>query len=209
MMIIKKKVDSVEFCLHLDKMSQFEQLYYMDYYIRSALYTINKIINGIFNSNPFLSEIQQYHYYTDHLVNLLGQISQRMHSTKKNHTTTFDEMFKVDSSQFNNIMRNKKIRDIVEHINEKDSSALNKYNQVSYFNVIKNENENIAKEVQDDNKVFMYTLDLTNYSIIVREESEKYTLNIIEFRNELEKLQRLVDKYTNGFFKLNNGKLCG
>ncbi len=67
-----------------DKPYEAESAYYIDFQITSALYSLEKICsNSEINHPLFKNKYQYYHYYCDHLIFSLGQISSRFSITDK------------------------------------------------------------------------------------------------------------------------------
>lgn len=66
-----------------DKSYEIETTYYLDFQIASALFSINKMVSK--TDDPFWkNKCQYYHYYSDHLLYSIGQITENILTQAKN-----------------------------------------------------------------------------------------------------------------------------
>ena len=67
-----------------DKAYELETCYYLQFHIKSALVSIGYLLSPDFHNIPFNNKAQYYHYYTDHLLFAMGQITERFQVKDKN-----------------------------------------------------------------------------------------------------------------------------
>ncbi len=181
-----------------DKPYEAESAYYIDFQITSALYSLDKMYsNSQINYSLFKNKYQYYHYYCDHLIFSLGQISARFYVTdkeKKNDYIRKRKEANIRNFSFSEdkypMLSKRIVRNTIEHIDEHNQKVITKYCGVGGFNVIDNEiDEEVRQALINNRHLHPYTLNfITNELWIMRNEIE-YELNLIALKNELLMLQ--------------------
>lgn len=178
-----------------------ESLYYLNYYIISALICISKIDNCEL-IDGFENEIQYYHFYTDHLLFSIGQISSRFIINEKTDSKLLKERKTINRQNFMflekdfPIISDRKPRNVVEHIGEKNIKIIEKKYGVAGFNVINSTiSEELANALRKHTFIYNYTLDLICREIIIVEKDEIIKTDIDELKAELLKLQDNIKRF--------------
>lgn len=182
-----------------DKPYEAESAYYIDFQITSALYSLEKIFsNSEINHPLFKNKYQYYHYYCDHLIFSLGQISSRFSITDKEK----EDLRKRKEANIRNFsfsedkypMLSKRIvRNTIEHIDEHNQKVITKYRGVGGFNVIDNEiDEKVHQALINRRYLHPYTLNLITNELWIMRNEEEYDLDLIALKNELLTLQNDV-----------------
>lgn len=113
-----------------DRPYEIESSYYLNFQITSALVSIEYITSYQHKDfSIYENKAQYYHYYTDHLLYSMGQISTRFITTK--HDSDLDkkrkksnaENFKFLKEEFP-ILYNKLPRNTIEHIDEYNNQTI-------------------------------------------------------------------------------------
>lgn len=138
-----------------DWREHFETTYYLKYNIEKALYSLDKILISKIDYSVFSNRCTYYHFYIDNLVSAIGHIGKRF---TYNMRDSIDDN-RVDRNKFeynyetNGVCNypnliNKKIRDFMEHIDEKDEYLIKVRMYYGAFNVIyKGMNQQIKKRI--------------------------------------------------------------
>ena len=182
-----------------DKAYEVESCYYLGFQIKSALYSINCIYNYKYTKiKEFDSNAQYLHYFTDHLLYSVGQISNRFITNTKNRNKRIEMNclnFRFDSNNYP-ILSNKKYRNTIEHIDEYNEYTIKNYDGVGGFNFLDYcENKKMITTVMENRKQHIYTLDLINKKIYIQRKEEELVLDIDKLENELSKLKNSVDYF--------------
>lgn len=185
-----------------DTKYEFEVCYYLKFQIISALYSINCINNYKTVDLTILNSESEYlHYYTDHLLYSIGQISLRF---IKNKANSDDRLIQLNCSNFRfniknyPILSNKKYRNTIEHINEYNEYAIKNFKSVGGFNYLDiGLDEDMMNYIKKNKKNHIYTLDLINKKIYIQRKETELVLDIINLTNELKNLQKSVESFWN------------
>lgn len=182
-----------------DKAYEVESGYYLGFQIKSALYSINCIYNYKSTKiKEFDSNAQYLHYFTDHLLYSVGQISNRFIANTKNRNKRIEMNclnFRFDPTNYP-ILSNKKYRNTIEHIDEYNEYTIKNYDDVGGFNFLDYcENKKMITTVMENRKQHIYTLDLINKKIYIQRKEEELVLDIDKLENELNKLKNSVDYF--------------
>ena len=163
------------------------------------MYSINCIYNYKSTKiKEFDSNAQYLHYFTDHLLYSVGQISNRFITNTKNRNKRIEMNclnFRFDSTNYP-ILSNKKYRNTIEHIDEYNEYTIKNYDGVGGFNFLDYcENKKMITTVMENRKQHIYTLDLINKKIYIQRKEEELVLDIDKLENELNKLKNSVDYF--------------
>ncbi|WP_273400661.1 hypothetical protein [Traorella massiliensis] len=184
-----------------DKPYEAESAYYIDFQITSALYSLEKIFsNSEINHPLFKNKYQYYHYYCDHLIFSLGQISSRFYVTdkeKKNDSIRKRKEANIRNFSFSEdkypMLSKRIVRNTIEHIDEHNQRVITKYRGVGGFNVIDNEiDEKVRQALINKRHLHPYTLNLISNELWIMRNEEEYELDLIALKNELLMLQNDV-----------------
>lgn len=184
-----------------DKPYEFEVSYYLNFQIISALASIEYIMAD----QPqilaiFENKYQYYHYYTDHLLYSMGQISNRFVVDTKDKGIILERKqankknFQFSPTDFP-ILSDKKCRNTIEHIDEHNQKIIIEHAGVGGFNVIDRDTDpNVVKQIL--NLRHPYTLDLLNREVIVLRNNERLSVKIDGLKDELLKLHTNVKYFS-------------
>lgn len=169
-----------------------EAVYYLNFYIVSALAAIEYIENGFESCKAaFRNRCQYYHYHTDHLLYSIGQISGRLCITGKEKGLVLErKQSDTVNFQFNDdkfpILSDRRTRNTIEHINEYNQVIIKEFHGVGGFNVIDDKcDEALLKALYERRGVHPYTLDLLQKKIYITRKSEELTIDMDSLRKEL------------------------
>ena len=164
----------------------FETTYYIKYNIEKALFALNKILEKKPNLNEFSNRCTYYHFYIDSLIDAMGSIWNRFSFNNRsgiddkrvNRNIKEYNFGKLDSNnQFINVNYksfNKKIRNFVQHIDEKDEILMKNNLYFGTFNVIyKGMNPSIKKDLLNPLKKQNNILNLIDKTYIVYSPEQK------------------------------------
>ena len=169
-----------------------ESIYYIDFYILSALYAIEKLRKYDGATNSTLSKFQYYHFYTDHVLFALGQISNRFVESEKNSELLKERKrrncmnygFSDDTFP---LLSNKRARNVLEHIDEYDVETISEKGGVGGFNLIdENTEEEVLLALSDMRTMHLYTLNLVEGEIWIYDPKHNGNINL--------KLEELVEE---------------
>ena len=185
-----------------DKPSEFESCYYLNFQITSALYSLACIDNyKSARLDIFESESQYLHYYTDHLLYSIGQISSRFAESKNDQQ---NERVKLNRSNFQfsskdyPILSNKKYRNTIEHIDEYNQYVIERFHGVGGFNFIDvSVDPQMMYHVLQNKQSHIYTLDLIDRKIYIQRKEKELILNVDELKTELTRLRNSVNSFYN------------
>ncbi len=175
-----------------------EAAYYLDFQIKSALASLDYLLSyhGDF---AWENRYQYYHYYCDHLLFSMGQIANRFtpsggdNEEKKRHKERNRESFQFSQEQFP-ILSNKRARNTIEHIDERNILVIQKHNGVGGFNMIDDDvDEELATFLLNNKETHIYTLDLESGQLLIRDKDEDLVVNFEKLRAELLSLQENVN----------------
>lgn len=171
---------------------EIETSYYLEFQIRSALISIEKLRNH--NDDMFDNKFQYYHFYTDHLLYSLGQISNRFIEGNKDRKLVIERKksncrdFEFNSYKYPNLS-NKVGRNTIEHIDEHNQNIIEIRRGVGGFNLIDSETESDLIDVfRTKRHTHPYTLDLLSFEILIVRQEKEININIDDLESELKTL---------------------
>lgn len=172
-----------------EKAYEAESAYYLEFQIKSALYSMERIYKGF--DGGFDSKYQYYHYYTDHLLFSLGQICNRFVIDEKDQGITLERKqanrnnFEFTEEKYP-ILSDKRGRNTIEHIDEHDQKIIEKENGVGGFNLIDSETSaDLIETFRSKRKTHIYTLDLINGTLLISRKEKKIDISLDEIKKEL------------------------
>lgn len=191
---------------------EFETNYYLDFHIKSALFSIDSILKkDSIVSACFDSDQQYYHFFCDHLLHSIGQISQRFYNSltqEDPYYLKFESIIKNNIANYSfskehyPILCDKNYRHALEHINETNICIILASKGVGGFNVIDiNTEAELANELRRRRENHPYTLDLQRRKIYLTKKSSKKcdirTIDLDRLKKELISLQSSVKSVIN------------
>lgn len=199
---------------------EVETTYQLKYYILAALVSINCILEPVENMiDKFENEIQFYRYYVDNLFYYLGLINERFvcKSNIRDKGLDQEKVNRIAHNKINyqfteldfNILSNKRPRNIIEHLDERNVKTILDNNGVGGFNVIfSGHDSEVVESIRRNRKYYPYILDLHNKKVLFydaqakQNEAKQFEIDISELQNELRKLEKNVKSFA-GFLKIN------
>ena len=188
----------------------FETTYYLKYNIEKALYALNKIMQSKIDYSEFTNRCVYYHFYIDNVLNSIGYIRRRFFNNNINLKRIERNKKEYDYNSIDGngnliynypTIGNNEIRNFIEHIDEKDEKLMKYGLYNGSFNVIyKGMNQKVKTELLSSEKKQNNVLNLlTNeYKILTINNKtnciEEYKIDLIELKNELQKLKEINDK---------------
>ena len=153
------------------------------------------------------NKIQYYRYFVDNLFYYLGLINDRfvykntkdkgLEQEKHNRVILNKNNYKFSESEFS-ILSNKRSRNIIEHIDERNVKTILEYNEIGGFNVIFSETDlKMFDNIMNNRKLYPYILDLCNNKMLFydaqakQNEQNHFEIDILELQHELEKLKKV------------------
>lgn len=168
---------------------EVESSYYLKYQIKSALISIDKLMQDF--DIAFDSKCQYCHYYTDHLLYSYGQISNRFVITPKDVGLTRERKeanrrnFEFTEVKYP-ILSDKRARNTIEHIDEHNQPIIEEYRGVGGFNLIEQETpDELVSKLQNRRKNHPYTLDLVRGEIMIVRNGTNIDVNLASLKLEL------------------------
>ena len=140
-----------------EKSYEIETSYYLEFQIKSALISIDKL--RCFSENSFDNKYQYYHFYTDHLLYSLGQIANRFIVNDKDKGVVLERKkancrdFEFNAEKYPNLS-DKTGRNTIEHIDEHNQKIIEKRKGVGGFNLIDNETETDLINMQEGLEIY-------------------------------------------------------
>lgn len=191
-----------------DKAFEKETTYYLNFQILSSLASLERL--DLYDDRfSWENRFQYYHYYCDHLLFSIGQISNRFIITPrdKNHTIKERKGFNSANYQFVEhdfpILSDKRARNMIEHIDEHNQSIIENHHGVGGFNLIDTETDSgLANDLRSRRDTHPYTLDLIRRELLIRWKNDDVTISLEKLRDELLALQNNVksfEKIISGF----------
>lgn len=185
--------------------------YQMQYFVSTALISLELIFNPNENQIKMHPDICQYYrYYLDHLFYVLGQINEHLiyknfkgnQQVKqiKNEIIELNRMnYRFDEDKYK-ILSNKHSRNIIEHIDERNMLKIKERKAVGGFNVIFNDsNPKMINSLINNREFYPYTLDLVEHKVLfydVQKEPKQFEVDLFELKKELESLKTNVDDFS-------------
>ena len=175
---------------NVEKAHEAESSYYMDFYIQSALFSMEKLMSSKPEITGDMNKVQYYHYYTDHLLFALGQISNRF-VLKKNEKELYKKRKEQNRMNFDfsdekyPLLSSKRARNVLEHIDERDMDTILEDGSVGGFNLIDIEaDEKFVRIISKERIRYLYSLNLQRNEIWLYDRKNDATIDI-----SLEKLE--------------------
>lgn len=190
-------------CSH--EANDLEASYYLHFYLISALVSLEHIYDfKYYDNNMFENKFQYYHYYVDHLLYSMGQISERFR--EKDNPSDKEKAYYArrninrinygfDDATYP-LLSDKSFRNTIEHIDEHNINVITKHDAVGGFNVIE---EGISDELKikllNKRDIHPYTLDLTLKQLYIERNGKSLTLNLHDLKQEIIQLKNRVDDF--------------
>lgn len=180
---------------------ELESTYYINFHTDSALYALRHILDYA-NEKVIIfdSACEYYHFYCDHLIFSIGQISNRFKITGREYESIRKQKelnirnFDFNAKDYPELSK-KQIRNTIEHIDEYDNKIILESSCVGGFNVIDDSsNEKLKQDLKGNRKNHPYTLNLVEKKLWVTRNDDELTLDLIRLRQEL---NRVHDKAQN------------
>lgn len=183
-----------------DKAYEAETTYYLNFHILSALASKERLLSF---ENQFIWEnkCQYYHYYCDHLLFSIGQISNRFIVRKKDKTIIRErkKLNRMNYHFYENdypILSNKTARNTIEHIDEYNSDIIENNHGVGGFNLISTDTDvKLIQDLRCNRSIYPYTLDLINNELLIYRNGEDVSVQLDSLHGELLKLQKSVKEF--------------
>ena len=176
--------------------------YQLCYLVDSANVSLERILSEYLRDYGFENIIQYYRFYVDHLLMCIGRINDYL--VPKNGTSDFiafnRKLYNFNEVDFP-ILSEKKPRNLVEHLGERNNITIANYGAVGGFNVLFLDSDKELKDsIANDKKFYPYILDLKSKRIAFSDNLNKpdgsieyYTIELISLREELNELKRRID----------------
>ena len=187
----------------------FETTYYLKYNIEKALYSLDKILMKKIDYSEFTNRCAYYHFYIDSLFNAVCHIRRRFCSKKINkdriERNREEYNYCVNNSSGGAtcnfpIIGNEKIRNFIEHVDERDEELIDREIYNGTFNVIYNGmNLKIKKDLLSNQKKQNNLLNMITkeYHVLNIDNKTKEVyeckINLIDLKKELEELKKYND----------------
>lgn len=186
-----------------DKAYEVESAYYLNFQIQSALASLAQI-NSFYSLFEWENRCAYYHYYTDHLLYSLGQISNRFlphpsdNDLEKERKAANRNNFQYSENEYP-LLSDKRARNTIEHIDEHNQKIISTKLGVGGFNLIDSHTEQtLIDNLRARRDVHPYTLDLLRKEIYIRRDGSDLFISLEQLHKELTTLQDNV-KYFMGF----------
>ena len=177
-----------------------ETSYYLNFQIISALASLAKI-DSFNDSYGWENPCQYYHYYTDHLLFSIGQITNRFQvnnrdSEKEKERKTLNRgNYQFSEDRFP-LLSDKKARNVVEHIDEYNLNIIESNRGVGGFNLIDASTEStLVQTLRTNRHTHPYTLDLLSHELFIRRNDENLTISFEKLKSELLTLRKSVKSF--------------
>lgn len=191
-----------------DFKEHFETTYYLKYNIEKAIYSLEKIMKPKIDFSEFSNRCVYYHFYIDNLLNAIEHIRRRFFNNNANQErierNKKEYNYTLISKQRNEICNypiigDNKIRNFIEHIDERDEKLMNIGMYYGGFNVIyKGMNRQLKIDLLNNEKQQNNLLNLLTkeYNILTIEKGivKDYKLNLVELKKELKELKKINDR---------------
>lgn len=185
------------YCVDENTPYDYEANYYLDFQIFSALKSLD-YLNSKCEESEWKNKCQYYHYYTDHLLYSIGQISNRFiigkfdNSFTQNRKNANRRNFEFDEDKYP-IISDKSARNMVEHIDERNQDIIKNRNGVGGFCLIDvDTNSELVDKLKNKKATQPYTLDLINKELLIRNKEDDLVISFDALRTELATLQKSV-----------------
>ena len=188
-----------------DRANEVETNHYLKFYIKSALISLRMLTNyNSMDDSVFESKAQYYHFYTDHLLYSIGQISERFRLKAKplENEKEYYERRKINRNNYKfsdeeyPILSNKLFRNTVEHIDEYNINVIENNIGVGGFNYIDESiHEELVNILLSERKNHIYTLNLLKMELYITRDKKELTLDLMALKNEIDNLMEKVDSF--------------
>ncbi len=174
---------------------EWENAYYIGYNIEKAQFAIKNIFIQNIDFTKFSNPCTYYHIQIDILMEALGQITSRFIPNNRN-LKKYEEIKNINRSSYDftseeyPILYNRRIRNYVTHINEKNIDSIIQHKGLSGFNIIAPHinpeyDEKFLSQKCSHNTLNL--LDSTYYVYNITEEKYE-SINLKDLKIELNKL---------------------
>lgn len=174
---------------------KIELSYYIDFYIKSSYVSIDNLRRDLDTDLfGFDNKAQFYHYYLDHLLYSMGQISIRLKDI--NNIDVFNDL--MVSEEDYPILINKQYRNTIEHINEYNLYAIDHYGAAGGFNYIdKDVDQSLVESIMKNKQTYTYTFDRINMRVLIYRNNNELSFDIDNLIIELNHLEDVITRYYN------------
>lgn len=169
-----------------------ESSYYLEFQITSALISIQKL--SAFSDSAFHNKYQYFHYYADHLLYSIRQISNRFVSgnseenINKKRIAANRRNFEFTDDKYP-LLSSKQAGNTIEHIDEHNQKKIKSHNGVGGFNLIDTDTDsNLVHTLLNSRKIHPYILDLVNNKILITRGETEINIDLTDLKNELSML---------------------
>lgn len=184
-----------------DRAYEAESAYYLNFQIISALASLERLER--YDPNfAWENRCQYYHYFCDHLLYSLGQISNRFLINERKDSKQRKERKEYNRLNFRfseaayPILSDKCARNVIEHIDEYNQCIIENKRGVGGFNLIDSETEpELATVLRSRKDTHPYTLDAIQRTLLIRRKNEDLSISLELLRDELLCLQRSVKSF--------------
>lgn len=187
------------------KASGFEAAYYLDFQIASALNCLQRFQNSNIG-NEWRNKYEYYHFYSDHLLFSMGQIATRFLESNKD-SPKIKTRKKINCQKFcfsksdYPILSEKRVRNVIEHIDERNQKIILEKKAVGGFCLIDDETDfKLANTILNQKETQPYILDLVNNEILVRCNTEDLVVDLEALKNELIALRNSVNSFMESLY---------
>ncbi len=186
-----------------DRPYEAESAYYMNFQIVSALASLDHLISLRDDGYEWENRFEYYHYYSDHLLFSMGQIANRLidkendNEEKRKRKESNRNNFQFSKDRFP-LLSDKRPRNAVEHIDERNLPIIKEHQGVGGFNLIDADvEEQLIVYLREHKDTHPYTLDLLSGALLIRDKEEDLTIDFKELKAELSALQDNVKFFLN------------
>lgn len=183
-----------------DTAYETECTYYLNFHIVSAIASIEKL-REYCPAPVWENRCQYFHYYTDHLLFSLGQIANRLVITDNDKGLSLERKKcnrgnYLFSEEHYPILSDKRARNMMEHIDERNQKIIKDQSGVGGFNVIEADTPpELAERLRTRTDLQPYTLDWVNFGLIVRDKSDDIFIDLDQLMEELSALRKSVQSF--------------
>lgn len=184
-----------------DKAFEAESAYYLNFQIMSALASLERLES--FDPHfAWENRCQYYHYYCDHLLYSLGQISNRFLVNEQKDSALLKERKQCNRMNFRfseaayPILSDKRARNVIEHIDEYNQGIIENKRGVGGFNLVDAETDSaLINDLRSRKETHPYTLDMLCNTIYIRRKNDDLSIRLEPLRAELLQLHRSVKDF--------------
>lgn len=183
-----------------DKAYEYESTYYLRFQIKSALACLAHF-DSYSDSCDWDNRCEYYHFYADHLLYSMGQISNRFVHCNGDTTIDTERTTRNCSNYFFSekdypILSKKLARNTIEHLEQYNNLIIANSRAVGGFNVIDDETDpSVVDTLRNRRDAHPYTLDLLRKELLIRKKKDDLTISLESLREELLTLKENVDSF--------------